>query len=130
MSKKPQESMPKISDAEWQVMQVLWEESPLSAAQVVERIANEQDWSPRTVKTMLGRLLQKEALTFTQEGNRYLYRPAVSRSACLRDASKSFLSRVFSGDTRLLLAHLVDAGKLSNDDIQTLKQILQDKESE
>lgn len=129
MSNPAPKPVPKISDAEWLVMRVIWDDPPLTAAQVVERIGDEQDWSPRTIKTMLGRLVQKDALTYTQEGNKYLYRPAVSRSACIREASGSFLSRVFSGDIRLLLAHLVDAGKLSGDDIQTLKRILEDKES-
>lgn len=128
MSKRAGQAMPRISDAEWRVMQVLWDEAPLSASQVVDRLDDDQDWSPRTVKTMLGRLVQKGALAYTEAGNKYLYRPAVTRSACLRDASKSFLSRVFSGDTRLLLAHLVEAGKLSSEDIETLKQTLEDKE--
>lgn len=128
MSKPAGQPMPRISDAEWRVMQVLWDEAPLSAAEVVQRLGDEPDWSPRTVKTMLGRLVQKDALTYTQEGNKYLYRPAVARSACIRDASRSFLSRVFSGDTQLLLAHLVEAGKLSSEDIETLKQTLEDKE--
>ncbi len=128
MSNRGGQAISRISDAEWRVMQVLWDESPLSASQVVDRLGDEPDWSPRTVKTMLGRLVQKGALTYTEEGNKYLYRPAVARSACLRDASKSFLSRVFSGDTRLLLAHLVEAGKLSSEDIQMLKQTLEDKE--
>ena len=128
MSKQGGQPMPKISDAEWRVMQVLWDEAPLSASEVVDRLGDEPDWSPRTVKTMLGRLVQKNAIDYTAEGNRYLYRPAVARSVCLRDASKSFLSRVFSGDTRLLLAHLVEAGKLSSEDIETLKRTLEDKE--
>ena len=121
-------TIPKISNAEWQVMQVLWEQAPLNAAEVVDRLATGQDWSPRTIKTMLGRLVQKGALTYTQEGNRYLYHPAVTRSVCIRDASRSFLSRVFSGDTQLLLAHLVEAGRLSSEDIETLKKTLEDKE--
>ena len=121
-------STPKISDAEWQVMQVLWAQAPLNAAEVVQQLADQHDWSPRTIKTMLSRLVQKGALSFTQEGNRYLYRPAVSQSDCVRDASKSFLSRVFSGDTQLLLAHQVEAGKLSSEDIETLKKTLEGKE--
>ncbi len=120
--------LPKISDAEWQVMQILWDQAPLNAAQVVKRLAGKQDWSPRTIKTMLSRLVQKGALTYTQEGNRYHYLPAVTQSACVRDASRSFLGRVFSGDTSLLLAHLVEAGRLSNEDIEALKKTLEDKE--
>lgn len=121
-------AIPKISDAEWQVMQILWGQAPLSAAEVVDRLADKQDWSPRTIKTMLSRLVQKGALTYTQQGNRYHYLPAVTESACIRDASRSFLSRVFSGDTSLLLAHLVEAGKLSSEDIETLKKTLEGKE--
>jgi len=119
--------LPRISDAEWQVMQVLWDSSPMIASEVVKRLGDEPVWSPRTIKTMLSRLVQKGALTFEQEGKRYLYRPAVSRSACIRQQSSSFLSRVFSGDTSLLLAHLVEAGKLTSEDIDTLKKALEQK---
>lgn len=121
-------SIPKISDAEWQVMRVLWDQAPLNAAAIIDRLAGKQDWSPRTIKTMLSRLVQKGALGYTPQGNRYLYLPAVTQSACIRDASRSFLGRVFSGDTSLLLAHLVEAGRLSREDIETLKKTLEDKE--
>src|SRR5687767_6134426 len=95
MPKRP----PAISDAEWQVMDVIWGRSPVTANEVVARLAGRADWSPRTVKTMLNRLVNKGALAFQAEGKRYLYEPAVSREACVRDESSSFLARVFGGAT-------------------------------
>ena len=71
--------LPSISDAEWEVMNVLWGDSPLMASEVVARLAGRKGWSPRTVKTLLGRLAAKHALEFEARGKRYLYRPAVTR---------------------------------------------------
>ena len=120
--------LPNITEAEWRVMQVLWDDAPLTAADVVERIADAQDWSPRTVKTLLRRLAQKGALSFKPDGNRYLYRPSVSRNACLRRASRTMLDRVFDGDAALMLTHLVRQRRLSRDEIESLKSILDGKE--
>lgn len=119
---------PGISDAEWRVMQVVWDKAPIAAADVVAALADETDWNPRTIKTMLGRLVAKGALTYTEEGNRYLYRAAVTRAAAVREESKSFLQRVFAGDTSLMLSHLVKSSRLSDDDIAELRRILEQKE--
>src|SRR5678816_3734521 len=97
---------PAISDSEWDVMNVLWSaQSPLAAADVVERLAAVRDWSPRTVKTLLNRLINKGALAYDLQGKRYLYRPRVSRDQCVRDETRSFLSLSLihiSEPTRLL----------------------------
>ncbi len=119
--------VPKISDAEWEVMQIVWDEHPILASTVVERLAEKTDWSARTVKTMLGRLVSKGALAFKEQGNRYLYRPKVSREACLRHASQSFLERVFAGEPGSLLMHFVEHADLSADDLDELKRILAEK---
>ena len=69
-------TIPTISDAEWEVMAVLWTTSPLTANEVVDRLEGRKTWSPRTVKTLLNRLVNKKALAYETRGNRYLYRPA------------------------------------------------------
>ena len=118
---------PQISEAEWRVMQVLWAEAPLSAAEVVQRLRRSR-WHARTIKTMLGRLVRKGALSYQVEGNRYLYRPAVSRQTCIRQASRSFIRGVFDGQAAPMLVHLIRQARLSPEQIQQLKQILDDKE--
>jgi BlaI family penicillinase repressor len=121
-------TLPTISDAEWQVMQVIWDRSPITAAHVIEALEPTTRWSPRTIKTMLARLVRKGALTYSEEGNRYLYRPRVTEQACIKAASRSFLDRVFGGDPSLMLAHLVKTGRLSSKDIDALRRILDQKE--
>ena len=117
---------PGISDAEWTVMEVVWETAPVAAADVVEQLAQKQDWHERTIKTMLSRLVRKGALTYEVEGNRYLYRPRVSREQSTREASRSFLRRFFHGDAVSAMAHLVEGARLSSEDLERLKQLLKE----
>ena len=91
-------NVPKISEAEWEVMMVLWTRSPQTAAEVIEGLAGRKDWNPRTIKTLLNRLVKKSALGFSTEGKRYLYRPMVTRAQCVRAEGRSFLKRVFGGE--------------------------------
>src|SRR5438045_2227225 len=121
---------PTISDAEWEVMQVLWETAPLTANDVVDRVAGRKGWNPRTVKTLLNRLVNKGALGFEAEGKRYRYFPTVSRDACVRSESRSFLSRVFGGAVGPMLAHFVNEAPLTADDIRRLRQILERREGD
>src|SRR4051794_14111134 len=92
----PKEKTPNISDAEWDVIKVLWERQPLTAGQVVtalEETRRGRRWRPRTVKTMLARLVKKGAVrSRVDDEGRYLYQAAVSRQAATRDETRSFLS--------------------------------------
>ena len=97
---------PRISDAEWEVMRIVWARGAATAQEVVSQLAD-RDWSPRTVKTMLNRLLNKGALTHEAKGKAYTYRPAVRMQDCVRVESQSFLDRVFGGATAPLLVHFV-----------------------
>lgn len=116
--------VPRISDAEWDVMNVLWEEHPLGAVQVAERLADRKDWSPQTVKTLLGRLVRKGALGFLRVGRRYLYHPKVSRERCVRAESRSFAERVFGGAGSPLLVQMVREADLSPEEIDELRRVL------
>ena len=115
---------PNISDAEWQVMDAVWLWSPVTANEIVDRLADQTDWNPRTIKTMLNRLVRKGALGFKAEGKRYLYEPRVSRADCVRAQSRSFLSRVFGGATGEALLHFVEEHDLSPAEIEQLKKVL------
>jgi BlaI family penicillinase repressor len=118
----------KISDSEWQVMNVVWTKSPVSASEIVETLAPRMGWHPRTIRTLLDRLVKKGALIAKPEGKRYLYEPLMSMAAGVRQESQSFLKRVFGGEPAAMLLHLVGEAKLSKQDIRKLKNILSEKE--
>jgi BlaI family penicillinase repressor len=118
-------NVPAISDAEWEVMNVIWERHPVTASEIVTALASRTSWSPRTIKSMLNRLLRKGVLAHEVEGKRYLYRPLVSRERCATEASESFLERVFGGSAAPMIAHLVRNAKLSEDEIAKLRAVLE-----
>ena len=117
-------NIPSISDAEWQVMEVVWsaQPEPIAANDVVSRLESTTQWKDKTIKTMLNRLVNKGALGFEADGKRYLYRPKVARDACVRVQSRSFLSRVFGGATGAALLHFVEEHDLSPEEIDQLRR--------
>ena len=119
--------IPRISEAEWEVMKQLWARSPQTGNQIVEALAGQIHWKPKTVKTLLNRLVGKKALGFDRQGREYLYYPLVDRDTCIRDESRSFLKRVFDGAARPMLAALIEGEDLSAHDIKELKRVLDKK---
>ncbi len=114
----------RITEAEQVVMEVLWRESPLTAAEVAERIDSPRDWSVRTVKTLLSRLLAKRALLHQEEGRSYLYRPAIAREDFVARESRRLLDRMFGGSVTPLVAHLAERNKLTADDVAEIETLL------
>lgn len=121
---------PQISDAEWEVMKVLWASSPRTASEIVEALAEPKQWHPKTVKTLLGRLVKKGALRYTEEGNRYIYRPVFPRERYIEQESRSFLERVFGGAAAPMLVHFVENNQLSEKDLEELREIIERKRKE
>jgi len=122
----------RISDAEHAVMEVLWEESPLTAQDVAERVPAERGWSANTVKTLLGRLLAKNAIAHEEEGRRYLYRPLVEREDYVAGESQRLIDRLFGGKLTPLVAHLAERDQLTAQDIaeiEAIEAILKDLKS-
>ncbi len=121
-------NIPKISEAEWIVMEVVWRKHPVTALEVVQQLSDHKQWQDQTIRTMLRRLIRKKALTYRADGNVYYYSPAVSREQCVRGESRSFLERIFGGTAQPLLVQLMQETKLSPEEIAELKRILRDKE--
>ena len=117
-----------LSDAEWQIMNLVWDRQPIMAQEVIGELAEPCQWSPATVRTMLHRLVKKGALHFTAEGNRYWYRAAVRRADCVRRASRSFLERVFGGEAAPLLAHFVRNVQFTPEELAELRALLDQQE--
>ncbi len=118
----------KITEAEWEVMSVVWERSPVAASTVVEELEKKRQWSLATVRTLLRRLVNKGALNQEEDGKRYLYTPRVSMEQCVRRESESFLDRVLGRAPSTALIHLVENANLSKQDIKELRRILREKE--
>lgn len=120
---------PRISETEWELMRVVWTQSPCSAGQIIEVLTHrDPTWHPKTVKAFINRLVKKGALGFEKEGRAYLYRPVVKEEDCVAAASESFLERVFGGSLKPMLAHFVERKKLSEAEIRELRRVLKNQE--
>jgi len=115
--------MKRISQAELDVMDVLWAESPLAATDVAKRLA-QKSWNIRTVKTLLSRLVEKDVVSTEQDGRRYLYAPLISQKNYARKAARRLTDRLFGGRAAPLIAHLAEGDGLTDDDIAELEALL------
>ena len=107
-------------------MKVLWEKSPQPAYDIVQSLAKTESWQASTIKTLLNRLYRKQVLGIRRYKNLYLYYPLVSEEACLQTESESFLQRFFGGSAKTLALHFARREKLTMEDIQELKQVLEE----
>lgn len=119
--------LPRISDSEWRVMQVLWEHGSQTANDVVKALSGEVKWKPRTIKTLISRLVKKGAVKVSGEGYRYHYSAAIDESASIRSETKSFIGRVYQGTMTPALAAFLEDADLSAQEIDELQEILDKK---
>ncbi|AVQ39251.1 CopY/TcrY family copper transport repressor [Clostridium botulinum] len=122
--------MPKISAAEWEVMKLLWKESPLTSEKIINSLTEKMDWSTQTVKTFITRLLKKEAISFEKVGRAYNYYPLISEDECIKAENQSFLQKVYDGAVGMLFTRFLEEETLSEEEIEELEQILKDKKEE
>ncbi|GLQ46829.1 BlaI family transcriptional regulator [Dyella lipolytica] len=119
----PQTTVP-ISEAESRVMEVLWQDAPLTSEQIVAAVQLNSDWHEKTIRTLLNRLLGKGAVEATRDSRRYLYSPLLSRAQWQSQESHSLLDRVFGGRVAPLLAHFSQHEKLSAKDVAELRKLV------
>ena len=116
--------LPQISEAEYEVMKVVWKESPVNTNVVTEILTKTTKWSPKTIQTLLKRLVNKGALTYEKQGRVFVYMPLIQESAYVRQKSRSFLKRYFDGDMSRMLSACLDEETLTKNEIDTLREIL------
>lgn len=114
----------RISVAESLIMEALWRRSPLGADELVTEVGPDQDWAPKTVHTLIGRLVKKGAIKAERDGRRYLYAPAVARQDYVQDESQGLLDRLFDGKLAPLVSHFAETNQLSAEDIAELKRLV------
>jgi BlaI family penicillinase repressor len=105
-------------------MKVIWATSPIPAREVIARLSAVKVWHPKTIRTLLARLVKKRALRFQRQGRAYLYRPVAKQADCVRAECQSFLDRVFDGALVPMFAHYLDGRNLSDSEKRELKLLL------
>lgn len=113
-----------ISEAEAEVMAVLWRADQRSAEDIAVAMAERQDWQLATIKTLLNRLLNKGAISAKKDGRRYLYSALLQRSEWQRRQSTDLIDRVFDGNVAPLVAHFSRHRKLAPADVEALKKLI------
>jgi BlaI family penicillinase repressor len=116
----------RISDAEHAVMEALWRRSPRTATAVCEEICDDRGWSLATVKTLLSRLVAKQAVAARPDGRRFLYSPLVERAEYVGGESRRLVERLFGGRAAPLFAHLAEQEALSEDDLAEIETLLKE----
>ena len=117
-------ALPQISEAEFQVMKIVWEHAPVSTNQVTEYLVRTTKWSPKTIQTMLKRLVQKKALTYDKEGRVFIYTPLIGQEDYVNQESRHFLQRFYNGNLVSMMTAFLDMEELSQQEVDELKELL------
>ena len=119
----------KLSDAEWQIMKVLWKQHPATTRDILEQLSENINWAYTTVKTMLTRLVAKGAVSERKRANTSVYEPLISQKKARLTALRSVVDKVLDGTVEPLVHYLIDEQKLSEKQRQRLIQLLEDMDS-
>ncbi len=124
-------SVPQISEAEIEVMKVLWEKNASTAKEIIAEIEKTNDWKPKTIQTLLSRLVAKGAVrTEKKDAKSFIYSAAVKKEDYQSYANRSFIKKLYDGSLNLMLASFIKDAQLSKADIEELKNILEEKQNE
>jgi predicted transcriptional regulator len=114
-----------ISVAESLLMEALWQKHPLTAEDITNQVASEQGWSTGTVKSLLNRLLSKNAISAVREGRKYFYSPVLQRTDYVSAEGRGLLDRLFDGKVMSFVSHFSENEKLSADEVADLKRLVE-----
>jgi len=119
--------IPTISESEWEIMTVLWEKTPLTANEVISSLQERTDWKPKTIRTLLDRLVKKSVVGVNKEKRIYTFFPLYSQDECQHAEAESFVKRIYGGALKSMLVQFIKEDSLSEEDIQELRSILDPK---
>ncbi len=117
-------SLPQISEAEFEVMKIVWKYAPISTNEITDRLVQTTTWSPKTIQTLIKRLVNKGALTYEKQSRVFVYTPLVDQDEYIGQESTSFLNRFYGGNISSMLSAYLDQDKLSETEIHTLRSLL------
>lgn len=113
-----------ISEAEFEVMKIVWKYAPISTNEITEKLTQTTAWSPKTIQTLIKRLVTKGVLAYEKQSRVFVYTPLVKESDYIRQESNSFLKRYYNGNIASMLAAYLEDDKLSETELSTLRQLL------
>ena len=122
--------LPQISEAEFEVMKIVWQYAPVSTNEITDRLMKTTSWGAKTIQTLIKRLTNKGALTYEKEGRAYAYTPLVKENEYISQQSNSFLRRFYDGDITAMLSAYIKNDRLSAEEIGTLRSILDDADND
>lgn len=120
--------LPQISEAEFEVMKVIWKYAPISTNEITEKLLPTTNWSPKTIQTLIKRLVTKGALAYEKQSRMFIYTPVVKESEYIRQESSSFLNRYYDGDITAMVSAYIENDKLSESELDTLRMLLSQKQ--
>lgn len=118
------EPLPQISEAEYEVMRIVWQHAPVSTNEIVEKLETTTSWNPKTIQTLIKRLVTKHALTYEKRGRVFVYTPLVGENEYVSQESNSFLKKYYNGNISAMLSAYLDNDELSEADIRDLHRLL------
>ncbi len=118
-------TLPKISEAEFEVMKVIWKNAPISTNEITEELTKTTSWKPKTIQTMIKRLVTKGALSYEKKSRVFVYTPLIEENEYIEQKSRSFLNRYYNGDLSALFSSYMEDDSLSESEIATLRELLQ-----
>jgi len=116
--------LPQISEAEYEVMKVLWNDAPISTNEVTDKLVKTTNWNPKTIHTLLKRLVQKGAATYRKEGRVFVYTPLVEKKEYLTKENDHFLNRFYNGQISSLVTNYLNSDYVSSEDLAELRKLL------
>lgn len=117
-------SLPQISEAEFEVMKIVWKYYPISTNEITDKLVQSSSWSPKTIQTLIKRLVMKGALTYEKKSRVFVYTPVLEEQDYLNQESTSFLERFFEGNVSAMLSSFIENKPLSETEIDTLRSLL------
>ena len=117
-------TLPQISEAEFEVMKIVWEHAPISTNEITDRLVRASSWSPKTIQTLIKRLVTKGVLTYEKQSRVFVYTPLVGKDEYIGQESRFFLNRFYDGNLSNMLSAYIDHDKLSETEINTLRSLL------
>lgn len=119
----------KITDAEWEVMRVVWAHGSVTSREIIEILESKMQWKAPTIKTLIGRLVEKGALNTEQEGRKYIYSANIEEREAVGSFTNDIFDRICRKNVGNVIASIIKEHTLSFDDIQRLEEILEMKKA-
>ena len=116
--------LPQISETEFEVMKIVWKYAPISTNEITEKLLRSTSWSPKTIQTLIKRLVNKGALTYEKQSRVFVYTPVVDEKEYIGQESNTFLKRYYDGDITAMLSAYIENDKLSETEINNLRSLL------